>query len=250
MSWIAAIDVPMLTRSAVLAVDVLVSLHGHKIPVLYRHELYCVGLNWLFDKILSEIEIAKYNDEIAQIAVKPNIDDVNLNPEEGKEIKNQLITLHGLTNDIRLYVIETKRIDLPTPNLTTTIDGVDVNHHLICVDKSKDVDSYLDKNTPTLNQLKHHQFNHVLGGKSVSKFSAYDKNDETDAISLLKKSYDDYQGEIDPLSPPKHLFTWDSKHKCYVCFHNSEKWEYHGHDVEITDSKIPTYIKQKYHHFK
>ena len=167
------------------------------------------------------------------------------------EIESQIVALHKQPKDTdTVYVIDRIRGFQNCNILETLIKGSSRQHDLLNISDSKDVKAYFDKYSPKLVQLKHGSQPYTLGGKTVSPFSAYDVNDTSYAESLLAKAMDDYQGTYNHKTPPDTLFTWDATNKCYVCFHHSGGWEYHGYDLQTPYNCVPDYIKKKYHIWK
>ncbi|MDE7470109.1 MAG: hypothetical protein K2M57_01525 [Paramuribaculum sp.] len=88
----------------------------------------------------------------------------------------------------------------------------------------------VDSFEPVLDQQKHYHEARQEGGREVSAFSAYDKNDESYARWLLHQAYEDYDGDIDDRT---YLYTYDAKYKTFVEFRPDRGNKYHGRDIDI-----------------
>lgn len=101
---------------------------------------------------------------------------------------------------------------------------------------------YIASFEPVLRQLKHFQEPRKDGDREVSAFSAYDKNDERYAKMLLKRAYEEHNGDIDDRT---YLYTYDAKNKTLVEFRPSRRNEYHGHDItdEYARSEAPDIVR-------
>ena len=260
MKWLAGIDVPMTVpvsdAQVILLADVLRSLGRQRFKLLFRNELYaiCNGGNLWNDyrvfSYLANLEVEQYESSGKAQYIKsvPDLDDPDLAADVREEERQLLFALHHSEKLSRVYLAEPCRA--AGMKLETIVDKKGVEHHLISVSSGNDVDSFVKGHSPLLNQLKHGMFKYSIAGYDVSTFSAYDKNDESAAKNLLERSFDDYQGVVDPGCPPDDLFTWDSAHRCYVCFHHSGNWEYHGFDITPAYIALPDHIKEKYHIWK
>lgn len=262
MDWLATVDVPAMTLSravdkekegSVLA-DVLMALKDCKVKVLFRSELYSI-IQGLESKrlmyALSQMDIEQYCTSTKAQYIKSNPDlikHIGIKGEED-EVRYQLYNLHTENSQIsKIYLIS--RFDPNANTLQTTLDKKTVSHSLLYFQSGEDVKSFMAGNRPKLVQHKHTSSTYILGGNQVSRFSAYDQNDESAAKALLSQAFDDYRGAIMPNTPPDVLLTRDIVNRTYVCFRHSGNWEYHGYDIPVTDSNLPDYIKSKYNVWK
>ena len=108
-----------------------------------------------------------------------------------------------------------------------------------------DLSMYIQSFSPVLNQLKHDTVSRQYGDKYISAFSAYDRNDERYAKSLLQRAYEDYGGDVDDRT---YLYTYDKKYKTFVQFRPNRNNEYHGMDISLEQAKREApEIVRKYH---
>lgn len=264
MDWLATIDVPAMTLSqavdkeiegSVLA-DVLMALKDCKVKVLFRNELYN-SIYWECRELRNALSFLATTD-IIEYECQAKADFIKSNPdlvkgvgikEEENEIRYQLYNLHTENKKTsKVYLVSRFK---PTTNiLCTTLDKKTEDNSLLFFQNSRDIMSFMSANRPKLVQQKHNNSEYILGGNTVSPFSAYDPNDESAAKALLSQAFDEYQDAIQPNNPPNSLFTRDLANRTYVCFRHSGNWEYHGYDTPATDSNLPDYIKRKYNIWK
>ena len=182
------------------------------------------------------------------VSANPNVANAGLAAEVETEIKNQLVAIHNQEDSTdTAYILEMARGFGENDSLETVIRSSSRKHDLLNASGGDEVKEYFRKFHPVLVQLKHHQFAYKIDGKDVSPFSAYNPNDTKEAEGLLAKAMDDFEGDYSHSNPPEALYTWDAVNRCYVCFHHSGNWEYHGYDLQSPYSDVPQYIKQKYH---
>lgn len=266
MKCVVAIDLPLLTAvdcsSAYLAywrleetTDIIHEVSAGKGFILFRDALYEMlfghgRLPELFWKEISNVNFEPYQDDgdAAVVLATPNVVDDGLAAKVKTEMKTQLVAMHKQEESSdTAYIIELTRGFGENDSLETTIKASTRKHDLLNVSGGKTVKEYFQKFHPVLVQLKHHQFAYKIDGKDVSPFSAFDPNDTKEAEGLLAKAMDDYEGVYTHSNPPDALYTWDAVNRCYVCFHHSGNWEYHGFDLQSPYTEVPQYIKQKYH---
>lgn len=268
MECIVAIDYPLITAAGcpapILAykqldgvMDILLELQAAKACLLFNEGIYLALSNIalipeMFWNVLSKVKTMPYSKDAdaAIVKVTPDVS-MGWNAVIGMEIKNQTVALHKQQRVAdTVYVIDSGRGFQNHNSLETQINNAARQHDLLNIIDTKDVKAYFDRFSPKLVQLKHGSQSYMLGGNKVSPFSAYVVNNTTYAEALLSRALDDYQGVCSHGTPPATLYTWDATNKCYVCFHHSGGWEYHGHDLQTPYNSVPDYIKKKYHIWK
>lgn len=266
MKCVVAIDVPLLTAvdcsssdvaywRLAEATEVVHEVSAGKGFVLFRDALYEILFSHarvpeLFWKEFSNVNFEPYKDDgdATYVTANPNVADMGLGDKVDVEIKTQLTAIHKQEAGIdTVYVVDVARGIGKSEVLETVIRASARKHDLLNVTGGEEVKAYFQKFHPVLVQLKHHQYTYKLDGKDVSPFSAYNPNDLTAANNLLVKAMDDYEGDYSHSNPPEALYTWDDVHRCYVCFHHSGNWEFHGYDLSSPYAEVPQYIKKKYH---
>lgn len=269
MRCLVAIDVPLLTaadsatpqlasRRLESVADLLFELKANKAVVLFSDSLKT--MIWrnrlipsLFLKAFANISTYTYSlsSDSGLIEVMPDVTNISLGQSVADEIKAQLATLHNKDLDTdTAYVIGADRGFSAKTVLVTKFRNLEKQHDLVNVTEGIGLDAYFSQFRPQLVQLKHHQVAYVLGGECVSPFSAYDPNNPQEAEELLRRAMDDSEIPYTHNNPPKRIFTWDARHGCYVCFHHTGHWEYHGFDIQPPYQKVPDYIKRKYNIWK
>lgn len=266
MRYVVAIDLPLLTAVDCTSPDlaywrlektteILHEVSAGKGLLLFRDALYEMAFRHkripeLFWKEFSNVNCESYQDDedASVVSANPNVADAGLTAEVETEIKTQLVAIHNQEDSTdTAYIVEMDRGFGENNSLKTVIRTSTRTHDLLNVSEGNAVKEYFQKFHPVLVQLKHHQFAYKIGGKDVSPFSAYDPNNTREAESLLAKAMDDFEGDYSHNNPPESLYTWDAVNRCYVCFHHSGNWQYHGYDIQSPYSDVPQYIKQKYH---
>jgi hypothetical protein len=233
---------------------VLGDLIVHKASLLFGSGLYVLlsrncSFPDLFWKTLADVRFETYyvDDNGLKIEVEPDVIVTGFGNDVESEIKAQLVNLHCQNDVITVYVIDAERGFTHHKSLETVYDSSTQKHALVNLDRGYGLAGFFNQFSPKLVQLKHHQQSYQLGGEVVSPFSAYDPNNPSAAEALLRRAMSDYQGLYDRDNPPDDLYTWDVDNKCYVVFHHSGRWEYHGHNLQSPYTLVPKYIKEKYH---
>lgn len=267
MSCFVGIDVPLLTAlglaehsmveicltrtSAILDI-----LNSHKAQLLISNALMAMVYNHsvipsIFLKALANTRMVQYeaDAEADNVSTQPNILTQELGDVVIAEMKAQLSSMHSYKEVAdTVYVIGIERGFLDESSIQTHIEPNCRIHDMVHMGgDEEELSSYFERYCPKLVQLKHHQFAYSRDGLDVSPFSAYDSHNTNVAERLLKKAFDDYDGDYSHNHPPHALFTWDPVNKCYVCFHHSGRWEYHGYDLQPPYDDVPERIKEKYH---
>ena len=165
----------------------------------------------------------------------------NYDEEDKKTAKQQLYALSTYTEAKRIYAGAPASTCIV--NLTTDKSSIP----LINFDPYglNDLISFLETFQPRLEQLKHYQKARKAGGKNISPFSAFEKQDDSYAKALLQKAYEDYDGDVDDRT---YLYTWDKKNKTFVQFRPGRNNVYHGMDIDLNTAKekAPDIVR-KYH---
>lgn len=266
MKCVVAIDLPLLTAVDCSSPDlaywrleettgIIREVSAGKGFILFRDTLYEMlfghsRLPELFWKEISNVNFEPYqeDEDAAIVLATPNVVDTRLAAKAQTEMKTQLVAIHKQNNSTdTVYIVEADRGFGENDSLETVIRTSTKTHDLLNVSGGDAVKQYFQKFHPVLVQLKHHQFAYKIDGKDVSPFSAFDPNDTKEAEGLLAKAMDDFEGVYTHSNPPEALYTWDAVNRCYVCFHHSGNWEYHGFDLQSPYTEVPQYIKQKYH---
>lgn len=268
MKRVVSIDVPLLTAAGCNSYQAMQRLEETEMLLqeLKRHGCLLLFADALFNLICSNTQFpptfwktfSGINTEgyvtdgnVSKIKASPDVTTTGLGNDIETEIKSQLVNLHGQKADVdTLYVVGTNRGFTKHNQLETTLGTTRHGHDLLNVNGGAGLDAYFRQYSPRLVQLKHGQQPYVLGGNVVSPFSAYDPNDPRAAEALLARAMEDYKGEYSNGNPPDDLYTWDAENKCYVAFHHSGRWEYHGHNLQSPYTDVPQYIKEKYHIWK
>ena len=237
------------------AMEVIHEVCAGKGVILFRDTLYEIlsshdRVPELFWKEISNVNFEPYqnDDDATHVSANPNVADLDLGTKIDLEIKTLLTAIHKQGAEIdTAYVVDVARGFCNSEVLETVIMASVRKHDLLNVTGGEETKAYFQKFHPSLVQLKHHQFTYRLDGRDVSPFSAYNPHNLTAAKDLLVKAMDDYDGDYSHNNPPEALYTWDNVHRCYVCFHHSGNWEYHGYDLHSPYTEVPQYIKRKYH---
>ena len=201
--------------------------------------------------VASSYELFKLLLELPVIEIRPvrKANYINLNPdilseykeEETKIAKQQLFALSSYLDAKRIYAGS----HYPTGIVNLSYDNVTVPFINFNPYGLTNLIDLLNTFTPKLEQLKHYQKARRERGKVISPFSAYEKQDETYAQSLLQKAYEDYNGDVDDRT---YLYTWDKKNKTFVQFRPDRNNVYHGMDIDLKTAKekAPDIVR-KYH---
>lgn len=158
------------------------------------------------------------------------------------------IHLHSLQNNI-LYMTYPERWESKEEKLRTIRDKKAKEYETLIIDDTNKLQEFYHSRRPVLVQLKHGATEKTDSNHhTVSAFSSYNAHDTRRAESLLLQAYNNSR---ETEAHPKYLYAWDEKADCYVEFRHSGNNEYHGFDLPSKEySKVPEYIKSKYHRYK
>lgn len=209
--------------------------------------------NW--DTFLSECEDIASNYELFSLLLELPVTEVE-SVKKANYIRINPDILNGCDQDVRdvakqqLFALSlyrnARRIYAGTAHPAEAFEVSSDKSVAPCVhfrpNGERTLKDYIDSFEPVLRQLKHFQEPRKDGDREVSAFSAYDKNDERYAKKLLKRAYEEHNGDIDDRT---YLYTYDAKNKTFVEFRPSRGNEYHGLDItdEYARSEAPDIVR-------
>ena len=252
--WIICIDVPLWVSALGSNQDdwskltsLLDEVAKPDNQLLYRDEIRQLAKKmpdnmWVLYSKLSKMSTVSYSSDAKAAYVKSSPDAVTGIDDDGQkaEVEYQIAYLYKRDGSVPRPVKMTQRIN--ESEIVLTKDGKGTRKVYVCGTGSGDIQKRIASLQPVLNQAKHYQFERNLGkGKVASTFSAYDKQNEEPARTLLREAYLLYSGEE---LPAKELWIKDEAHDCYVRFMHSGNNQYHGYD-EKNLNKVPKTIREE-----
>lgn len=158
------------------------------------------------------------------------------------------IHLHPSQGNI-LYMTYPERWNGEEKKLKTIRDKKDKEYETLIIGNISKLQDFYHSLRPILVQHKHGAVEKKDSKyHTVSAFTSYNAHDTSRAESLLLQAYNN---SCETGHNPKYLYAWDEKADCYVEFRHSGNNEYHGFDLKSDEySKVPEYIKNKYHRYK
>ncbi len=193
-------------------------------------------------RLLLKLPVIEMNVENKAVHIKIDPDIISELPQKNQDtVKQQLFALLFAEHSKKIFAganMDSSKILLSSDHTFEEINNYNPYGKITLLDL---IDTYL----PRLEQLKHYHNNRKLGVKNVSAFSAYYKNDEEYAKSLLSLAFDEYPGDVNDRT---YLYTYDKKYKTFVEFRPGRNNVYHGMDISLEEAKrkSPDIVK-KYH---
>lgn len=226
--------------------------------LLFRNNVWAIfehtksyEYNLILPKIASIAKRAYEDmDDSDRIQTQPKLTEDQFSSLINEEILLQAMVMHcydGGQESYR-YISFPNRWNSDSQVLITKLNDKQLEHIAIICSDLKDIECFIAKFRPKLDQQKHGKREWKNDGDQVSPFSSYDEKHPEAAQKLLQQAFDDYipQGKEDYF--PKRLYTWDKTKKVYVEFRRSlEDGSYHGFDQQDIQ-RVPDYIKEKYLH--
>lgn len=267
-SRVLIIDLPSLchcgdgSKRSPLTVKAMKSLPAlRNVEVLCRKKMIAmtysriIGDSYPFSFFLQGIRPYHYSemDRISDLQVKPDMRCGDSDLDE--EMYVQFGVMHGRLETVNhQYVSFIGRCDSQIKRIETVKEGDQHDHSVSVITKESDLDEYILKFKPVLNQQKHRNQPYRLEGKSVAPFTLWDEQNPGPAKELLQKAFRDC--DYDDSLFPHVLYGWDESNGVWVRFnHNSRRddddinREYHGYDLKNEElDEVPIKLREKYHH--
>lgn len=197
--------------------------------------------NWEISRLIYslDVQICKHNPRNRFLTLQPDISK-GMTDKEKEQTLDQLFTLYHISDACRIFA----GADSPVESIYITFDRRNETISNFNPYSQNTLKSFIEGLRPVLDQEKHTHEERQVGGKKVSAFSAYDKNDDSYARTLLQIAYEDHPGNVDDRT---YLYTYDEKNDTFVEFRPDRNKRYHGRDIDMkTIAEKSPYIKKKF----